>query len=243
MKLSAVAGVACGCLGVVADLKTIQSSFVNIQTATSTLNGAIMGVNANPASAMAIAPAAKGVEDALAKARDDVGATDPITLADDPVLQSTALGLSSTVKITIMSMMLQRPMLDQVSATPQVLQTLMNQDMLAGQLGMNVLAKLPPEGIPGAQMAFGGAAGSIKLGISMLSQAAPPAGQMPAMGAMPAPGGMAKPPPAAKQPASPAERPAQAPAQGNTTAPRSNTTAAARETLTKPTKLRFRAKK
>jgi hypothetical protein len=121
MKLSAVAGAACGCLGVVADLKTIQSSFVNIQTATSTLNGAIMvgsqvphalcqlwadinrnlqGVNSNPMSAMAIAPAAKGVEDALAKARDDVGATDPITLADDPVLQSTANGLSSTVKIT-----------------------------------------------------------------------------------------------------------------------------------------------
>ncbi len=138
-------------------------------------------------------------------------------------------------------MMLQRGMLDQVSATPQVLQTLMNQDMLAGQLGANVIAKLPPEGIPGAQMAFGGAAGSIKLGISMLSQAAPPAGQMPPMPGAPAPGGMAKAPPAAKQPSPPAGQPAQAPARGNTTAPRSNSTSAARGTLSKPARLRYRA--
>jgi hypothetical protein len=140
-----------------------------------------------------------------------------------------------------MSMMLQRGMLDQVSATPQVLQTLMNQDMLAGQLGANVIAKLPPEGIPGAQMAFGGAAGSIKLGISMLSQAAPPAGQMPPMPGAPSPGGMAKAPPASKQPAPPAGQPAQAPARGNTTAPRSNSTSAARGTLSKPARLRYRA--
>lgn len=121
-----------------------------------------------------------------------------------------------------MSMMLQRPMLDMVSATPQVLQTLMNQDMLAGQLGMNVLSKLPPEGIPGAQMAFGGAAGSIKLGISMLSAAAPPGGQMPMMPSPPA-GGMGRAPPAAQAPA------------------RNNATSAAGSHLTKPARLRFRS--
>ncbi|KAM0335507.1 hypothetical protein ACHAQA_000555 [Verticillium albo-atrum] len=140
---------------------------------------------------MAIMPAAQAVEQALAQARDDVSNTQPITLADEPQLQSTALGLSSTVKITIMSMMLNKPMLDQVGATPMVLQTLNNQKMLAGMLGQQVFTKLPAEGIPGAQMAFGGAAGSIDVGIAMLGMSGPlPGVPVPGMAPGP-PGGMA----------------------------------------------------
>lgn len=141
-----------------------------------------------------------------------------------------------------MSSMLQRPMLDMANATTQLLDSLNMQDMLAGQLGMNVLSKLPPEGIPGAQMAFGGAAGSIKIGITMLSQPAPPGMTMPNIptGPLP-PGGMAAAPPAGA-PKPPA--PAPPPASPATNATSSNATAAAASHAvapTRPTKLRRRA--
>ncbi|KAE9580144.1 hypothetical protein CGCF415_v010758 [Colletotrichum fructicola] len=183
------------------DVRTIQSSFVLISVAASNLDAAVRSVSGDPVSTQALGPAMQGVENALAQARTDISTTQPISITDGIALQQTAETLAKSVKIMVMSTMLQRTMLDQTGATAGLIQSFKNQNMLSGALGQVVLSKLPAEGLSGAMMAFGGAAGSIGMGIASLS--APPL-QLPLM--PPGPSG----PPAMTPPSAPAGAPASA---------------------------------
>jgi hypothetical protein len=116
-----------------------------------------------------VAPAAAGVENALTLARIQIQPTTPLSLADALPLQTTADGLTSSVKIMIMSIMQAKPIMDQLGITPTVLRSLQNQKALAGALGPVVLGKLPPEGIASAQAAFNSASLAIDMGITNLS--------------------------------------------------------------------------
>ncbi|KAH8897727.1 hypothetical protein GQ53DRAFT_884522 [Thozetella sp. PMI_491] len=166
------------------DLMALQGAFVSIQAAASTMDSMIKGL---PATAAGFKTAAAGVESALAQAKVSVAPTQPIGLGDSLPLQQTAESLASTVKIAIMDMVLMRSVMDSAGVTGLAVQTLNNQKMLAGALGGVVLSKLPAEGLPGAQMAFGGTAGALDVGLGMLSM--PPsamAGMMMGGGAAPA---------------------------------------------------------
>lgn len=134
-----------------------------------------------------------GLEGALAQGRDDVAKTQPLTITDAIGLQNSADTLTKSVKIMVMSTMLQRQTLDQLGATPMLLQSFMNQNMISAALGQNVLSKLPAEGLSSAMTAFAGAGGSVGMGIISLSN--PPMAMPPGMGpppmGMPMAGGQA----------------------------------------------------
>ncbi|GKT64977.1 cell wall protein [Colletotrichum tofieldiae] len=136
------------------------------------------------------------VEFALTQARTDVAPTQPISITEGIVLQNAADTLTKSVKIMVMSSMLQRQTLDQLSMTPMLLKSYMNQNMLSAALGQVVLAKLPAEGLSTASLAFGGAGGAVGMGIISLSN--PPLAMPPSMGAPPS-----APPPAAPAPMDP----------------------------------------
>ncbi|OHE99942.1 hypothetical protein CORC01_04843 [Colletotrichum orchidophilum] len=162
------------------DLQTIQGAFVSISVASSNLDSAIRSLTPDPSSAAALGPAMMGLEGALAQARVDIAPTAPINIPDGIALQNAADTLSKSVKITVMSAMLQRQTLDQTNMTPMLLQSFMNQDMLSAALGQVVLSKLPAEGLQGALAAFGGAGGAVGMGIVSLSN--PPLARPPGMG-------------------------------------------------------------
>lgn len=147
----------------------------------------------------------QGLENALAQARNDVAPSQPISLPDGLVLQQTADTLAKSVKIMVMSSLLQRTALDQLGLTPALLQSFRNQNMLSGALGQAVLAKLPAEGLSGAMAAFGGATGSIGMGIATLSN--PPL-QIPLTAPMPPPPQAPNPNAPPGMPAAPAPAPA-----------------------------------
>ncbi|GJC84311.1 hypothetical protein ColLi_07149 [Colletotrichum liriopes] len=119
------------------------------------------------------------VEFALTQARTDVAPTQPISITEGIVLQNAADTLTKSVKIMVMSSMLQRQTLDQLSMTPMLLKSYMNQNMLSAALGQVVLAKLPAEGLSTASLAFGGAGGAVGMGIISLSN--PPLAMPPSM--------------------------------------------------------------
>ncbi|KAK1636394.1 hypothetical protein BDP81DRAFT_489908 [Colletotrichum phormii] len=121
-----------------------------------------------------------GLEGALSQARADVAPTSPIGISDGIALQNAADTLTKSVKIMVMSAMLQRQTLDQLNMTPMLLQSFMNQNMLSAALGQAVLSKLPAEGLQSAMAAFAGAGGSVGMGI--VSLANPPLAMPPGMG-------------------------------------------------------------
>ncbi|KAL2872901.1 hypothetical protein SGCOL_011962 [Colletotrichum sp. CLE4] len=121
-----------------------------------------------------------GLEGALSQARSDVAPTSPIGISDGIALQNAADTLTKSVKIMVMSAMLQRQTLDQLNMTPMLLQSFMNQNMLSAALGQAVLSKLPAEGLQSAMAAFAGAGGSVGMGI--VSLANPPLAMPPGMG-------------------------------------------------------------
>ncbi|KAF4784102.1 hypothetical protein HER10_EVM0004196 [Colletotrichum scovillei] len=162
------------------DLQTIQGAFVSISVASSNLDTAIRALTPDPNSASALGPAMMGLEGALAQARTDVAPTSPIGISDGIALQNAADTLTKSVKIMVMSAMLQRQTLDQINMTPMLLQSFMNQNMLSAALGQVVLSKLPAEGLQSAMAAFAGAGGSVGMGI--VSLANPPLAMPPGMG-------------------------------------------------------------
>ncbi|GKT41543.1 uncharacterized protein ColSpa_01724 [Colletotrichum spaethianum] len=165
------------------DLLTIQNAFISISTAASNLDVALRALTPDPKSAETLVPAMMDVEFALTQARTDIVPTQPISITDGIVLQNAADTLAKSVKIMVMSSMLQRQTLDQVNMTPMLLKSYMNQNMLAAALGQAVLAKIPAESISAASSAFGGAGGAVGMGIISLSN--PPLAMPPAMGALP----------------------------------------------------------
>ncbi|KAF6814726.1 hypothetical protein CSOJ01_03949 [Colletotrichum sojae] len=189
------------------DLQSIQNAFVSISVAASNLDIAVRSLTGDPSTAQALAPATQGVENALAQARADVAPSQPISLPDSLVLQQSADTLAKSVKIMVMSSLLQRTALDQLGLTPMLLQSYRNQSMLSGMLGQVVLAKLPAEGLSGAMAAFGGAAGAVSMGVAMLSN--PPL-QMPLVPMTPPPAPL-NPNVPPGMPAVPAPAPAPAP--------------------------------
>ncbi|KAK1676421.1 hypothetical protein BDP55DRAFT_741657 [Colletotrichum godetiae] len=162
------------------DLQTIQGAFVSISVASSNLDTAIRALTPDPNSASALGPAMMGLEGALSQARSDVAPTSPIGISDGIALQNAADTLTKSVKIMVMSAMLQRQTLDQLNMTPMLLQSFMNQNMLSAALGQVVLSKLPAEGLQSAMAAFAGAGGSVGMGI--VSLANPPLAMPPGMG-------------------------------------------------------------
>ncbi|KAF6840752.1 hypothetical protein CMUS01_03849 [Colletotrichum musicola] len=219
------------------ELQSIQNAFVSISVAASNLDIAVRSLTGDPSTAQALAPATQGVENALAQARADVAPSQPISLPDGLVLQQSADTLAKSVKIMVMSSLLQRTALDQLGLTPMLLQSYRNQSMLSGMLGQVVLAKLPAEGLSGAMLAFGGAAGAVGMGVAMLSNPplqmplvpmTPPPVPLnpnapPGMPAVPAPAPapvpdpnapQATPPPAVPPPAAPAPAPPAQPGFG-----------------------------
>ncbi|KXH61415.1 hypothetical protein CSAL01_05241 [Colletotrichum salicis] len=162
------------------DLQTIQGAFVSISVASSNLDIAIRALTPDPNSASALGPAMMGLEGALSQARADVAPTSPIGISDGITLQNAADTLTKSVKIMVMSAMLQRQTLDQLNMTPMLLQSFMNQNMLSAALGGVVLSKLPAEGLQSAMAAFAGAGGSVGMGI--VSLANPPLAMPPGMG-------------------------------------------------------------
>ncbi|KZL82120.1 cell wall protein [Colletotrichum incanum] len=184
------------------DLLTIQSAFVSISTAASNLDVALRALTPDPKSAEPLVPAMMDVEFALTQARTDVAPTQPISITEGLVLQNAADTLTKSVKIMVMSSMLQRQTLDQLGMTPMLLKSYMNQNMLSAALGQVVLAKLPAEGISTASLAFGGAGGAVGMGIISLSN--PPLTMPPNMDAPPMTPPPTAPPPAAPPPTAPA---------------------------------------
>ncbi|KAJ0155370.1 hypothetical protein CTA2_12887 [Colletotrichum tanaceti] len=180
------------------DLLTIQNSLITVSTATSNLDAAIRTLSADPRSAQPLGVALLEVEFALTQARTDILPTQPVSLSEAIALQTAADQLTKSVKIMVMSTMLQRPTLDQLGATPMLLMSFMNQNQLSAVLSQAVVSKVPAEDISNAAFTFGGTGGAVNMGIISLSN--PPLA-MPASMAPPAPQQPAPQQPAPQQPA------------------------------------------
>ncbi|WQF87648.1 Putative Cell wall mannoprotein [Colletotrichum destructivum] len=188
------------------DVVTIQNAIVTVSTAASNLDVAIRTLSSDPRSAEPLVPAVMEIEFALTQARTDILPTQSISIAEAVNLQTAADTLTKSLKIMVMSSMLQRQALDQLGMTPMLLMSFMNQNMLSAALSQAIVSKVPAEGISNAAFALGGARGAVNMGILSLSNA-------PLM--MPA--NMTPPPPptAPQQPAPPPapENPQQPPPQ------------------------------
>ncbi|TDZ10350.1 hypothetical protein C8034_v012158 [Colletotrichum sidae] len=192
-------------------LQPAQGAFTSISVAASNLDLAVRSVTGDPATAQALTPAVMSLESALTQAQNNTQGLQPLSISDAIVLQQSVDTLSKSIKIMVMSTMLQRTTLDQLNMTPMILQSFRNQNMLSGGLGQITLSKLPPETLNGAQSAFAGATGSLNMGITTLSNpplAMPLSPMVPAPPAVPIPA----PPPAAPAPAPAVPAPAPAPA-------------------------------
>ncbi|TID06520.1 hypothetical protein CH35J_001001 [Colletotrichum higginsianum] len=206
------------------DVVTIQNAIVTVSTAASNLDIAIRTLSTDPRSAEPLVPAVMDIEFALTQARTDILPTQSISIAEAVNLQTAADTLTKSLKIMVMSSMLQRQALDQLGMTPMLLMSFMNQNMLSAALSQAIVSKVPAEGISNAAFALGGARGAVNMGILSLSNAPlvmpanmtppppPPAPQQPAP--PPAPENPQQPPPQQPPPQQPAPPAAGATATG-----------------------------
>lgn len=225
------------------DVVTIQNAIVTVSTAASNLDIAIrvspfsssyiltnptdvpsQTLSTDPRSAEPLVPAVMDIEFALTQARTDILPTQSISIAEAVNLQTAADTLTKSLKIMVMSSMLQRQALDQLGMTPMLLMSFMNQNMLSAALSQAIVSKVPAEGISNAAFALGGARGAVNMGILSLSNAPlvmpanmtppppPAAPQQPAP--PPAPENPQQPPPQQPPPQQPAPPAAGATATG-----------------------------
>ncbi|KAK1999107.1 hypothetical protein LX36DRAFT_496431 [Colletotrichum falcatum] len=112
-----------------------------------------------------------GVESALTQARTDIVPKQAVPIVDGVVLQNAADTMVKSLKIMVMSSILQRQVLDQLGMTPMLLKSYMDQSQLSTALGQAFLAKMPIEGVASAKAAFDGAGATVSMGIMSLSNA------------------------------------------------------------------------
>ncbi|KAK2053693.1 hypothetical protein LY76DRAFT_597614 [Colletotrichum caudatum] len=159
----------------------IQKAILAISTASSGLDSALRALTPDPKSAAQLPPALLFVESALTQARTDILPTRPVSVVDAADLLTAVDTMVKSLKIMVMSSLIQRQTLDQIGATPVLLKAYTNHGQLTAALGQAFLSKVPAEDVAGAEAAFKGAGATISTGVVSLGNApltmpAPPSG-------------------------------------------------------------------
>ncbi|KAK2028758.1 hypothetical protein LX32DRAFT_693767 [Colletotrichum zoysiae] len=149
----------------------IQKAILAISTASSGLESTLRALTPDPRSSAQLFPALLFVESALTQARTDILPTQPVSLVDAIDLLNAVDTMVKSLKIMVMSSLIQRQTLDQLGATPVLLKAYTNHGQLTVALGQAFLSKVPAEDVASAEAAFKGATATISMGVVSLGNA------------------------------------------------------------------------
>lgn len=110
---------------------------------------------------------------ALAQAQSAQPFAAVVSINDAIPLLTTVNAVSTSVRLTVMDIVLQQPLVAQLGLTANVVQVLQSQSVVVTSLGQAVIARFPPQAVVVAQQSFVSAVSAIQLGVVTLQGQGP----------------------------------------------------------------------